>query len=95
MCTCLCMNVFMPPAGAGYDSTSIFKRNLASFDFGFSFSRAGCHTKSKEPNLSYDLPITAWRIIEFTHFPNVLALYEMQTTLPKIRTRVALSTSND
>ena len=44
----------------------------------FSFSQTGCHTKAKEPNLSYNLPIARRRIVRFITFSRVSALCEMQ-----------------
>ena len=50
----------------------------------FSFSWIGCHSKVKEPALSYHLPIAG-----FIPFPRVLALYEIQTASSRIWTQVA------
>ena len=57
---------------------------LTGLNSEFSFSLAGCHTKSKEPSLLYYLPITGGRMVGFIPFPRVLVLCEMQTALSRI-----------
>ena len=66
-----------PPARAGYDTRSIFKRSLTGLNSEFSFSKTSCLTKAEEPSLSYYLPIAGGRIIRFIPFPRVLVLCEM------------------
>ena len=51
------------------------------------------HTKIKKNSLSYNLPIARGRMAGFVIFPKVLALYEMQATLSRIWTQVAVSIS--
>ena len=60
-----------------------------------SFSLTSCHPKAEEPSLPYYLPIAGGRIIGFIPFPRVLVLCEMQSFLPRIWTRVAVSISYD
>ena len=43
-----------------------------------------CYIKVKELSLSYYLPITERRIVECIHFPRVLTLGAMQTSLSRI-----------
>ena len=50
---------------------------------------------SKEPSLSYYLPIAGGRMIGFIPFPRVLVLCEMQSVSSKIWTRIAVSIPND
>ena len=52
-----------PPARAGYDTRSIFKRSLTCLNSEFSFSKTSCLTKSEEISLPYYLPIARGRII--------------------------------
>ena len=80
-----------PSALAGYDTGSIYKRSLTGLNSEFSF----CHTKAKEPSLSYYLPRAGGRIIRFIPSPRVLVLCEMQSVSSRIWTRVAVSISYD
>ena len=82
-----------PSARAGYDTKSIFKWSLTSFNSEFSFSKTSCLTKAEEPSLPYYLPIAGGRIIGFIPFPRVLVLCEMQPVSSRIRTRVTMSIS--
>ena len=84
-----------PSTQAGYDTRSIFKRSLTGLNSEFSFSYTSCLTKPEELSLSYYLPITGGRIIEFIPFPRVLVLCEMQSVSSRIWTRVAVSISYD
>ena len=84
-----------PSARAGYDTRSIFKRSLTSFNSEFSFSLNSCLTKAEEPSLSYYLPIAGGRIIGFIPFPRVLVLCEMQSVSSRIWNRVAVFISYD
>ena len=83
-----------PSAWAGYDTRSIFKRNLTGLNSEFSFSLTSCLTKAEELSLSYYLPIAGGRIIGFIPFPGVLALCEMQSVSSRFWTRVAVSICN-
>ena len=67
---------------------SIFKRSLTGLNTEFSFFSTSCHTKVKEPSLSYYLPIAGRRIVGFIPFPRVLVLCEMQTASSRIWTLV-------
>ena len=69
-----------------------FKRSLTGW-IQFSFSKAGCHTKVKEPNLSYYLLVAGGRITGFLSFPRILG--KMQTASSGIWTRVAVLISYD
>ena len=53
---------------------SIFKQSLAGLSSEFSFSKAGCLTKTKEISLPYYLPIAGGRIIGFIPLQGVLVL---------------------
>ena len=79
-----------PSARAGYDTRSIFKRNLIGLN-----SETSCLTKAEEPSLSYYLPIAGGRIIGVIPFPRVLMLCEMQSVSSRIWTRIAMSISYD
>ena len=57
-----------PSAWAGYDTRSISKQSLTSWNLEFSFSWTGCLTKAKEPSLPYYLPIAGGRGIGFIPF---------------------------
>ena len=80
-----------PSVRAGYDTRSIFKRNLTSFNSEFSFSETSCLPKAEELSLSYYLPIAGGRIIGFIPFSRVIVLCEMQLVRFRIWTRVAVS----
>ena len=67
----------------------------AVLNWKFSFSKYSYHTKVKEPSLPYCLFIAGGRIIGYMPFPRVLALCEMQTSLFRIWTQVAVSISYD
>ena len=45
----------------------------------FPFSQTGCHTKAKEPSLTYYLPVARGRIAGFIAFPRILVQCEMQS----------------
>ena len=67
-----------------------FKRSLIGLKSEFSLSFTGCLTKAQTPSLlSYLL------IAGFIIFPRVLMLYEMQSPLSRIWTRLAVSISDD
>ena len=85
-----------PISWVGYDTRSNFKGTLtgSNSEF-FSFSKAGCHTKVKDPSLHYYLSIAGRRIIRFIPSPRVLALCEMQTASSRIWTLVTVSISYD
>ena len=86
------MSVFInPSARTGCDTRSIFKWSLATFFF----FKTDYHTKAKETSLTYYLLIVWGRIHEFTPFPIVLALFEMQGNSFRTGTRVAVSISFD
>ena len=70
-----------PSAQAGYDTRSIFKRNLTCLNSEFSISLTRCLTKAEEPSLSYYLPMAGGRIIGS---PRVLVLCEMQLARSRI-----------
>ena len=80
---------------AGFDTGSLFKQSLTSFNSEFSFSKTDCLAKTEEPSLPYHLPIAGGRIIGFIPFPRVLALYEMQSVSSRIWTRVVMSIFDD
>ena len=61
--------IYPPPARAGYDTRSIFKRSLTGLNSEFSFSYTSCLTKAEEHSLPYYLPIAGGRIFGFIHFP--------------------------
>ena len=82
-----------PSARAGYDTRSIFKRSLTSFNSEFSFSYTSYLTKAEEPSLSYYLLIAGG--IGFIPFPRLLVLSEMQSVSSRIWTRVAVCISYD
>ena len=84
-----------PPARAGYDTRSIFKRSLTGLNSEFSFSKTSCLTKAEEPSQPYYLPIAGRRIIGFIPFPRVLVLCEMQSVSSRIWSRVAVFISYD
>ena len=83
-----------PSARAGYDTRSIFKRNLTGLNSEFSFWTS-CLTKAEEPSLPYYLPIAGERIIGFIPFPRVLVLCKMHSVSSRIWTRAAVSISYD
>ena len=58
-----------------------FFRSASGLNPEFSFSSTGCHTKVKEPSLSYYLPIAGRRKVVFRPFRNILAPSEMQLPL--------------
>ena len=49
-------------AWEGYNAMSIFQWRITVLNSEFSFSLSGCHTKVKEPSLSYYLPIAGGKI---------------------------------
>ena len=73
----------------------VFKQNLTGFISEFSFSESGYHTKIKEPNLPYYLPIAGGRIVGFIPFLRVLALREKPTASFRIWTLFTMSISYD
>ena len=68
MCVCI-----YPTSSYEQDETQgqFLTGALTYLNFGFSFSLTGCHTKVKEPSLTYYLTITAGRIIRFMPFVRV------------------------
>ena len=63
------------------DTMSITLAELSILKSEFPFSKVGCHTKVKMPNLSNYLPIGGERMLWFIHFSKVLALCEIQKKL--------------
>ena len=53
------------------------KQSLTGLNSEFSFSKASCHSKVKEPSLPYYLLIEGRRIVRFIPFPRVLELWEI------------------
>ena len=62
------------PKKTGCVTRSPFKQGIIGFYSEFCF----CHTKFKEPSLSFNLPVTGWRVVGFIPFPRVLVQCEMQ-----------------
>ena len=60
----------------------------------FPFPRLVCHINVRQPRLFIHSSVVRGRIIRFISFPKILAQCEMQTALPCIWTRVALSVSS-
>ena len=95
VCVCVCMYVCVrvclpiPPHHIRLNLCGI----LTGLNPEFSFSKASCHTKAKEPSLPLNLPIAGGRIIGFIPFPRLLVLCEMQTDSPWIWTRHDVSIS--
>ena len=56
-------------ARAGRDTMSVFKRYLTGFKSEFSFFKAGCHAKGKQPILPYNLTTARVRIVGFLPSP--------------------------
>ena len=54
----------------------VFEWCLTDFNSEFSFSQTGCHTKVKEPRMSYYLPIAGGKITRFIIFPMLLGQYK-------------------
>ena len=61
----------------------------------FFFFKTSYHTKIKEPNLPYYLPIAGRSIIRYIFFPKVLVLWEIQQSSFRIWTQVIKSISYD
>ena len=60
------------------------KWSLTGLNSDFFFSLTGCHTKVKEPSLSYYLLIAGGRIVGILTFPRVLVSCKMQTASSRI-----------
>ena len=75
-----------PYAQTGCDTRSNFKRILIGLNSEFSFSKAGCHVKVKEPSLHNYLSIARGRIVRCIPF-----LCEILTTSSRIWTQVTVS----
>ena len=58
--------IYVPRARS--NKKSIFPRSLTGLNSKFYFSLTSCHTKVKEPNLPYYLPVAEGRIIRFIPF---------------------------
>ena len=70
-CACILPN---PSVWAG----QFFMENFTDLNSKFSFSLIGCHTKVKEPNLSYYLCMNGRRRVGCRRFLRVLVLCEIQ-----------------
>ena len=72
-------HIYLPnPSSWGGGNTRLnFKRSLTGLNSEFSFFKTGYHTKVKESNLPYYLPIAGRRTIGFVPFQKILAQYEM------------------
>ena len=69
--------------------------HLTDLSSEFSFSYISCHSKVKEPSLSFYLLIAGGKIVGCIPFPSLLALCEMQTAWSRIWTWVTMFISND
>ena len=91
-------DAYLPTPPLRQDMTQgqfFFKQSLTGLNSEFSFSKTSCLSKAEEPSLPYYLPIAGGRIIGFIPFPRVLVLYEMQSVLSRIWTRITMSISYD
>ena len=68
---CTCVYIHQPLCTTRLRHKINFIRNLTGLNSEFSFSKASCHTKVKDPNLSYYLPIAGGIMIGFITFPRI------------------------
>ena len=69
----------------------LYKRSLTGLNSEISFFLTGFNTKVEELSLPYNSPIASENIIEFTPFPRVLTVCEMQKVLSRIWRHAAVS----
>ena len=93
MCVCVCVCACVPSttAQAGLYTRSVFKRSLIIFYSEFPFSLTGCHTKFKEPSLSYNF--VQGRRIWFVLLSRVLLPDKNAYRSSRVLIRVAVSIS--
>ena len=69
--------MYLPSLLQNMTQEQYFKQSLTGLNLKFSFSKISCHTKVKEPNLTYYLPIAEGRIVGSIPFLRVLVQCEM------------------